>query len=539
MPLKNKTKIYSRTVSLMAGCALSMAATMAQGQTADKEPVLPPSTAAVIARVSDHPLRAEDLPAPKLFVTEHKSLIRGKRVAYTASAGETYITNMAGEPIASIFSFSYVRNDVESRNRPILFVFNGGPGSSSLWLHMGAIGPRRVVLDQEVNPSVTPPFGVVDNPDSPLDVADIVFIDPVGTGFSHAIGNAKDTDFYGNDVDADSVARFIERWITVNGRWNSPRFIVGESYGTVRAAILPRALMGGMSYGGVMRGIGVDGVVLVSVASNMAMRSILPAGPPAPNPMAGQSIASMAITAWYHRKIDRAGRTARQVYDEAAAFGTGAYADALFRLKAGSLRDTEKARIASRLAALTGLSAQSWIDANLQIDVLEFSKRLLAADGLQAGAYDSRYTLPLAHSGEDFVADDPSMAQYVPGFISAFHMMMRDDLQVKLPVPYKAIVWQGLFDKWDGTRIGSITGKPSTVDLSIAMRRNKRLRVMAASGYYDMLTTPLTARYQLTLDGLLPPERVTYHSYESGHMLYLGDTAKQFANDVRSFVVGK
>lgn len=496
----------------------------------------PPAAPAIIGGVSDHPVTFADLPAPKRFVTRHKTVIRGKSVSYTATAGETYITNIAGEPIASFFCFSYVRDDVPGRNRPVIFVFNGGPGSASLWLHMGALGPRRLVFDREVNPSVTPPFTVEDNADSPLDAADLVFIDPVGTGFSHAVGNAKDSDFFGTDVDADSVARFIERWMTENGRWNSPRYLVGESYGTVRAAILPRALTGGISYGGTMRGIGVNGVILVSVGSNLAMRSVLPPGPPAPNPMDGQSIASMAITAWYHGKIDRAGRTARDVYDEAAKFGTTEYAQALFKLKNGTLSDPEKAQVANRLAQLTGLSAQTWLDANLRIDIFTFLKRVLADKGLQAGVYDSRYTLPLEHSGEDFVADDPAMGQYVPGFISTFNQMLRDELKVEMPQPYKAIVWEGLYDKWDSNRIGPAKGKPSTVDLSIAMRRNPGLRVMAASGEYDMLATPLNARYQLELDGLLPQDRVTYRTYESGHMLYLGHTAAQFSDDVRNFV---
>lgn len=525
-----KSSRKAQALGLMAGCLLIATACLA----AAAEPN-PPSAPEIIARVSAHPVSFADLPAPRHFVTRHKTVIRGKAVSYIATAGATYITNMTGEPIASFFSFSYMRDDVDSAKRPVIFIFNGGPGSASLWLHMGALGPKRLVLDREANPKVTPPFTVEDNPDSPLDTADLVFIDPVGTGFSHAVGNARDSDFYGTDVDADSVARFIERWMSENGRWNSPRYLIGESYGTVRAAVLPRALMGGVTYGGEMRGITISGIVLVSGATNFALRSILPPGPPAPNPMSGQGIASMAITAWYHNRIDRAGRTAEQTYDEAAKFGTTEYAQALFKLKNGTLPDTEKAQVAERLAALTGLPAKDWLAANLQIEIFAFLKRLLGDKGLEMGVYDSRYTLPLAHGGEDFVADDPAMAQYVPGFVSAFNSMLRDSLKVDMPVPYKAIIWQGL-EGWDGKRIGPIKDKPYTVDLSIAMRRNPQLRVMAASGYYDMMATPLMARGQLMLDALLPQDRVVYHNYESGHMLYLGHTAPQFSDDVRNFV---
>ncbi len=191
------------------------------------------------------------------------ALIRGKVVRYKTEAGETHLTDSAGRPVGSLFSFSYLKEGPILPARPVMFVFNGGPGSSSLWLHVGAVGPERIVLDQEINPSNTPPFGLANNPYSPLDVADLVFIDPIGTGFSQAIGSGENQDFYGVDEDANSIAQFIELWLSRHHRWTAPKYLMGESYGSIRATVLTRALLGGPLYTGVMRGITLHGVILL------------------------------------------------------------------------------------------------------------------------------------------------------------------------------------------------------------------------------------------------------------------------------------
>ena len=519
--------------ALLAGLLALLAAAPAAAQ----PPSGPPEPAApVMTRVSENPVSIDNLPPPRRFVTQHETMIRGQRLRYTATAGETYITNLYGEPIARFFSFAYVKDGPRDPSRPVMFVFNGGPGSASVWLHMGVIGPRRLVLDQEVNPSVTPPFGIQDNPYSPLDVADLVFIDPVGTGYSQAVGNARNADFYGIDEDADSVARFIELWLTENGRWNSPKYLVGESYGTVRAAILPRALMGGPFYAGVMRGITVDGIVLLGLALGaMGDEAGAPAGP---DPRAGLFLPSFAATAWYHNRIDRAGRSVEQIHAEAAAFGATDYAEALFRLRGGNLPDADKRRVAERLAALTGIPAESWIRADLRITNQAFLRTILADQGLEAGNYDSRYTLPLAQSGNDPVADDPAMGRYVPGFIASFHDMLRADLQVDMPMPYHSITWVGLNFVWNRNRIGLPAASSVAGELAVAMRRNPDLRVLVASGYYDMVTTAASGEDQIRRGGL-PLDRVTFRNYESGHMLYLGDTAEAFADDIRALIAAR
>lgn len=494
----------------------------------------PPAPPAIIARVSPKPVALADLPAPRQFVTHHRTTIRGKTLSYTATAGETYISNISGEPIARFFTFSYMKDerdkDESGRARhPVMFIFNGGPGSASLWLHMGVLGPKRVALDQEVNPSNTPPFGVSDNAISVLDVADLVFIDPVGTGFSHAVGNALDSDFASVDADADSIARFIDLWLTQHGRWNSPKYLVGESYGTIRASVLPRALMGGPLYNGVMRGITVNGVILVAAGLGGADSK----NDPDPATLA---LPSLAVTAWYHSKIERNGRSAVQFYDEVKAFAATDYATALGKSSSNSLSSAEKSELARRLQEYTGLTADAWLRADLRISKQAFLKQLLASQGLEAGSYDSRYTLPLAGNGGDPVADDPAMGRYVPGFIAAFNMMLRDHLRVDMPVAYTPIAFTMGFG-WDYSRVSGLPqGQSFAVDLATAMRRTPALRVMVASGYYDMGSTPAGSQSQIERGGL-PLDRVTFKNYESGHMLYLGGTAERFADDVRTFVL--
>lgn len=508
------------------------AAPIAKEAEARPAPTMPKPAPDVVTRVSERPLRVEDIAPAKRFVTQHATRIRGKDIKYQAIAGETYITNLYGEPTASIFSFSYLVDAPAGRDRPVMFVFNGGPGSSSVWLHMGIVGPRRVLLDREVNPSNLPPFAYQDNDLSPLDVADLVFVDPVGTGFSHAAGNAKASDFYGVEEDADANARFIEAWLTEHGRWNSKKFLMGESYGGTRVAVMPRALMGGPFFGGTLRGITIDGIVMVSpsLSPSLALDTSAMA--------AALDLPTLAATAWYHGRVARDGRSAAQFYEEVKRFGTADYKDALERLAKGQLPAAEKSAVAARLAALTGVSAGEWERRDLRLPAGEFRKLLLGKQGLEAGAYDSRYTMPLANSGRDPVADDPAMGKYTPGFIAAFHQMIRNELRVSMPIPYNAITWADVNFGWRWNRPAGGPDATPVGDLAMAMRRTEGMRLMVASGLYDFATTPARAEYDLA-GGNLPRDRVFLRNYESGHMLYLGDTAEAFANDVRALIESK
>jgi carboxypeptidase C (cathepsin A) len=467
---------------------------------------------------------------PYRSVTQHEMRIRGAAVTYEAIAGDTILRDMQGQPQAHIFSFSYLRTNAESADRPVLFVFNGGPGSASLWIHMGAIGPRRVVLDSDVDPSNTPPFGLEDNPNSVLDVADMVFIDPVGTGFSRPADGVDPKAFWGVDEDAEATAQFIELWLSEHGRWNSPKYVLGESYGSMRAAVLPRALMGSPIYNGVMRGITLNGVILLG--TTLAARDVEPDKPAGPE--LARSLPGLAATAAFHGQTSYAGQDVGQVFTDAQAFADGAYAEALTQLEAGDLNTAERERILESLQSFTGLTAEQ-IGEDLHIGAREFAKVVLAGRGLEAGMYDSRYTLPIANSGGDPVADDPAMGRYVPGFVAAFNQMIRNDLGVRVQRPYQAIYWRDLLASWNWQRRGVAAGQSFAVDLAWAMRRTPKLRLFVASGYFDLVTMPTDAYAELAGVGL-PEERVRFENYESGHMLYLGETSEAFSSDLREFM---
>ncbi len=468
--------------------------------------------------------------APRQYVTHHHLRLSGQELAYSAIAGDTHLTNPAGEWIGDIFSFSYLLDDSTQRNRPVLFIFNGGPGSSSVWLHLGIVGPRRVVLSSEVNPSTVPPFGLTDNPYCPLDVADLVFIDPVGTGYSHIAGVGKPADFFGVEADADIAAQFIERWLSRHGRWNSPKFVMGESYGSTRAALLPNALLGGPTYQGVMRGITLNGIILLGTTLGQP-------GPPttaqARARRSALALPAMAATAWYHHPGAYGGKSLAALHDEATQFAERTYLPALLRAGRAKLPLAERQRLLSRLTYYTGLSISAF-GKQLQISQQDFARQLLARQHRAVGLYDSRYTLPSLNAGPDPVADDPAMAQYMPGFVTAFHDYLRTDLGVPLEQPYQAIVWRGVNQRWRWDRAAP-AGQDVAVDLAAALRRNSRLRVLVAAGYYDLATTAALAHYELS-QAAPPNDQVTYRTYASGHMLYLGDTAGSFAADVRALI---
>ena len=475
----------------------------------------------------------EGVPAPYRQVTHHEMETRNGDLAYAVIAGDTHLYDLAGNVNASIFSFTYLRTDIEpSEDRPVLFVFNGGPGAASIWIHMGAIGPRQVVLDADVNPSNVPPFGLRDNPDTVLDVADLVFIDPVGTGYSRALNGTDPTDFWGVDEDAESVAQFIELWLTEYGRWNSPKYVLGESYGTVRAAVLPRALMGSPLYSGVMRGITLDGIVMLGTTIGTVGRNT----DPSPEQVAAtraRSLSGLVMTSRFHG-LTSGDETSSELFESAMTFANGDYRDALLKLADGELPDEEQSAVLERLSELTGLSAEAFGD-DLYLDETSYAKSALASTGQEAGKYDSRYTLPLVAGGNDPVADDPAMGRYVPGFVATFHQMLRNELEVAVNRPYYSIRWKDLNFGWNYRREGPFQGETYAHELGWAMRRNPDLKVFVASGYYDLVTTAASAYGQVEAAGL-PEDRVRFEEYDSGHMLYLGGTSEAFADDLRDFL---
>lgn len=465
-------------------------------------------------------------PAPRRFETSHEGTFGGQHMRYKAVVAENILKNSAGKPAASVFTTSYIRTDVPKGTvRPVIFVFNGGPGSASLWMHLGFVGPRRIDFTDVLKPETVPPFHIIDNEDSPLDVADIVLIDPPGTGFSRILPDGKPEEFYGVMPDAKATVDLIERWVRENNRWNSPRYILGESYGTIRAAVVARMATGGPTETGNMDGMTLNGVILLgqaldmksSIGEDTALVNLLP---------------TFAATACYHGKAP-AGCSAETQVADAKKFAADTYLKALYA--GANLPSSERDAIVSQFSALTGLPADFIRQNDLRVSASAFEQELLKDKKEQIGAYDARYILPLTPSGKDPVADDPAMAQYVPGFVAAFNAYQHDELGVSLDENYEAISFRGVNFHWDYSHGQGGEGSYAE-DLSIAMRRNPHLRLMVGAGYYD-LVTPLGSAEYVIAHGDFPATATELHAYPSGHMPYLGSKARQMlARDVRAFI---
>lgn len=484
-----------------------------------------------ILLAADTAVRAGQAPADaspgRRFVTRHAIEIGGRPVAYEAIVEESFAADAKGERAASLVSISYLRADVrDSAARPVIFAFNGGPGASSVWLHLGALGPRRVALqdgvsDEEIHPRTTPPFLLADNPDSPLDVADLVLFDPPGTGFSRLLNGADEREFYGVHQDARVTSEFIQGWLTRHNRWHSPRFLVGESYGAVRAAVTAKLLMGGPTSSGRMDGVTLNGVILLGPS--------LGRGEQAGDTGLVNALPALAATAWYHDKVPQEGRTLEQHVQDARAFAAG---DLLRAYYLGSaLPPEQRGRLAGRLAALIGLSPDIVLERNLRIDARTFASELLKQEGRELGLYDGRFTLPIAPRGRDPVADDPAMAQYVPAFVAAMNRYLSAELDARIGLPYNAIEFAKVNARWDyGGR------DDFGADLAVAMRRSPGLRLFVGVGYFDLVTTFGSAEYTLSHAGIAP-DRVTWRLYESGHMPYIGAGSRsRLARDLREFI---
>jgi carboxypeptidase C (cathepsin A) len=472
---------------------------------------------------------AEAGPAkPRTFESVHEGMFGGHKVRYKAVVAEYFIKDAAGKRTASLIATSYLRTDVpKGAARPVVFVFNGGPGSASLWLHLGLVGPRRVDFPDAVSPPTTPPFHLVDNEESPLDVADIVLFDPPGTGFSRILPDGKPEEFYGVAQDAQTTVDFIEQWVRENDRWNAPKYLLSESYGTIRAAVVARLLAGGPMSTGNMDGVTLNGVILLGQALDFSSTS--------GDLRYLNELPSLAATACYYHKVN-SGCTAEDQVEAARKFSSDVYLRALY---AGSaLPASERDTVADRLASLIGLPSAYIRQHDLRVSASDFAHALLADRHEEIGTYDGRYVLPAANSGKDPVADDPAMGQYVPGFVAAFNLYVRNELGVSIDDNYEAIAFRTINARWDWGQGPGVQTPPVNyaTDLAVAMRRNPRLRLMVGTGYYDLQTTLGTAEYTVAHSGI-PSEATEMHLYPSGHMAYLGDDSrKMLARDLRAFL---
>jgi carboxypeptidase C (cathepsin A) len=470
-------------------------------------------------------------PKEESSVTDHSIRINGQTINYKATASTTLLKNDKGEPTALMYSTAYTRSDVKDfSQRPIAFIYNGGPGSASVWLHMGAFGPRRVVTE---NAEATPPapYKVVDNSESLLDRTDMVFIDPVGTGFSHAVGKAQDKDFWGVDPDIHSLAQFIVTYVNRNNRWNSPKFLIGESYGTFRSVALGNYLQ-------TTDGMYLNGIVLISSvleASSLSFtfgddRSYI------------YYLPTYAAVAWYYKLLKNRPDDLSAFVESARQFAAGEYAAAL--MKGSKLSATEKADMARKLAGFTGLSEDYLIKAELRVTLSQFNAEVERGRGLTIGRYDARYTGPTYDLLTEDAENDPSYYAVAGAFAAAFNNYVRDDLKFGQDKDYKVLP-NGPAESWDwkhNTRSGLFPSAPNVEgDLLHELIDNPHLQIQVENGYFDMATPFFATEY--TMDHvLLPPsarDRIHLQYYTSGHMIYLHDEdrAKLKAN-IAAFIDG-
>ena len=470
--------------------------------------------------------KKSDVPVEKVVPQVHSTrlggVFGGQKVAYTATIGETILADDDGTQKAAIVTTSYVR-EPRDPSRPVTFLFNGGPGSGSVWLQMGAFGPKRVAIPSDARDDGAPPYPIVDNPDSLLDVTDLVFIDPPGTGFSHLIGKTEPKEFYGVTKDAEAVAQVIRRWLADNGRWNSPKFLGGESYGTTRSAAVANQLMNVT-----FNDVGLNGIILISTILDFA------AGAETPGDELGYitNLPSMAAVALYHGKAQAP--SVEQFTEEARQFALGPYASAL--LKGQKLPPEERASIRHQLARFTGLSEDYLEKADLRVTPGRFFKELLRDRGLTIGRLDSRYTGKDYDNAGENVDNDPSFYGIDAGYTAAVNQWERGVLGFRTDREYQSI--SGIGKDWDW----KIGGRDAEAYLNVApyigqaLRENSGLRVFVGQGYYDFATPFFGAEYSLTRTGI-PQDRIQYHYYHAGHMMYVRDEDRhRLAQDIRDFI---
>jgi carboxypeptidase C (cathepsin A) len=484
------------------------------------------------AKASDAAKTPDAAPKEESSMTDHAIRIADQPISYKATASTTLLKDDKGEPTALMYSTAYTRSDVKDLSqRPIAFIYNGGPGSASVWLHMGAFGPRRVVTENAA-PTAPAPYKVADNTESLLDKTDMVFIDPVGTGFSHAVGKAEDKNFWGVDQDIRSLAQFIVTYVNRNGRWNSPKFLIGESYGTFRSVALGNYLQ-------TTNGMYINGIVLISSVLDTSTLTFA----------AGDDrsyifyLPTYAATAFYYKLVKNPPADINAFVDSARQFAGTEYASAL--MKGSKLSNAETADMAKKLSAFTGLSEDYLIKAELRVTLAQFDAEVQRSRGLVIGRYDARYsgnTYDLLTENSEF---DPSFTAVVGAFTAAFNSYVREDLKFGQDKTYKVLPnepgqnWDWKHNPGPG---GFFPSAPNVGnDLIREMLDNPHLKVEVENGYFDSATPFYATEY--TMDHLLlPPDarpRIQLRYYDSGHMIYLHDEDRvKLKSNIAAFIDG-
>jgi carboxypeptidase C (cathepsin A) len=469
---------------------------------------------------------AEKPAAPLKFVRQHRVKLGAEDVAYTTTSEEIFLQDGAGKPTASFFTIAYTRDGARAEERPVTFIFNGGPGSASVWLHFGMVGPKVIDIPSDATDPGAPPYRLRDNPSTIFRATDLVFVDPIGTGYSRAMGEKKDEDYWGYDEDADSVAEFIRAYITKHNRWNSPKYILGESYGGIRSALLVPRVQGDL-------GIGLNGVVLISPALNMGTLPFITAG----NDVAfATHLPALAATAYYHHKLPGQWNDLPTLLREAEKFAGSEYLVALFQ--GDKLPRAEQERIAEQLHRYTGLSTQYILRSNLRINAIRFTKELLREEGKSLGLLDGRYMQDELDDAGEYPDGDPFSAKTGPIYISLFQSYLHDELGVDLDKRY--LPQNGEANgKWKrpANRRGAFAGFVDvTGALAQGTKDNEALRIFSAAGHEDLTTSYFATRYMLEHSGI-DADRMTIRDYAGGHMMYLHrPSLDAVSNDIVAFI---
>ncbi len=474
-------------------------------------------------------------PKDNLVETKHSVTLNGQTIAYTVTTGTLILreeTEKDGaaegeKPKASFFFIAYTRDDVtEPRTRPLTFSFNGGPGSSSVWLHLGVLGPRRTAMT-DIGDLPPPPYKLVDNEYSLLDVSDLVFIDPVGTGYSRAVTGEKDKQFHGFKKDVESVGDFIRLYTTRYGRWLSPKFLIGESYGTTRAAGLSGYLQE-------RHGLYLNGIMLVSSILHFGTADFQ-VGNDLPHIL---FLPTFTATAWYHKRLDAELQAdLHATLNRAESFALNDYATAL--MHGDALPADRRAAVVRQLARFTGLTPDYIERTNLRIDIFRFIKELLRDQRRTVGRLDSRFQGTERDAAGESIENDPSLSNIMGPYTATFYDYVRRELKFESDLPYEVLSFkvnaQWTFDEHSNqyVNVADILRK--------AMSINPHLKVFVANGYFDLATPYLATQYTFNHLGLDASLRgnVSMSYYEAGHMMYIHvPSLAQLKEDLVTFMRG-
>ncbi len=471
---------------------------------------------------------------PHTVKTEGEVTINGKHIAYNAYTGTLILHDKQGKPTGEMFYVYYAKRGESASKRPIAFLYNGGPGSSSVWLHMGAFGPVRVVTDSHIH---TPPapYRLVNNDDSLLNASDLVFVDAMGTGYSRILGKAEGgvgtpKMFYGVDQDGQAFAQFISNFLSQYGRWNSPKYLIGESYGTTRNAVLANILEQ-------QDNIDLNGIVFMSSILNFDTSIDTPNLNPGINLPYALGLPTYAAVAWYHHALANRPATLHPWLDQVQAWAMGPYLQALN--EGAALPQAQEDAIAKQMAAYTGLPESYVLRADLRVTGLEFEQTLLLPRGETTGRLDARFSGPTMDPLAEMADYDPQSAAISSAYTAAFNDYVRNTLHFGGDHNYK-IVSNTVGNDWNfmHTPPGQTSPVPIATnvmpDLAAAMSYNPDLKVMVNAGYYDLATPYYAAWYQFEQLPMQPKlfKNIQFHYYHVGHMLYVRpqDLVKVHAN---------